>query len=44
MAVNDSKLKLSAQYILVKLGLFVQKERFGCGLLYVTQSDVKTYI
>ena len=44
LAVNDSKLKISAKYILVKLGLFVQKEKFGCGLFYVTQNDVKLYI
>ena len=44
IAVNDPKLRLSAKYILVKLGLFVQTERFGCGLAYATQSDVKAYI
>lgn len=44
MAVNDVKLGLSAKYILVKLGLFVGKEKFGCGLFYVTQRDINSYI
>ena len=36
---NDPKFKILAKFILLKLSLFTQKERFGCDLLYLTQQD-----
>ena len=44
LAVNEGQLAISAKYILVKLYLFLEKERFGCDLFYVTQQNVKSQI
>ena len=44
LAVNEGQVAISAKYILVKLYLFLAKERFGCNLEYVTQSDLKSHI
>ena len=37
--MTDRSLKVMAKFLLLKLALFVQRERFGCDLLYITQMD-----
>lgn len=38
-ATTDPALKTVAKFLLLKLALFVARERFGCDLLYITQMD-----
>ena len=36
LAVPDKEFKLMAKYLLLKLALFTQREKFGCDLTYIT--------
>ena len=38
-ASKNAEFKILGKFVLLKLALFVQRERFGCDLLYVTGSD-----
>lgn len=38
-ATEDPLYKLNANFLLLKLSLFVIRERFGCDLVCITKSD-----